>query len=442
MKIGVIGTGYVGLVTGACFSDVGNEVVCYDIDQNIISDLQKGIVNIYEHGLKNKILDGIKSSKLSFSNDIKKICDNKDIIFIAVGTPGLSNGETDLTYIFAAAENIGKTIESEILVIVKSTVPVGTTFRIRDIIKENIKKRNLDLEISVVNNPEFLREGNAVSDFLNPERIIIGAENKSSVQIIKNLYKPFSLSTTKFIGMDVLSSEMTKYASNAMLATRISFMNEISRICEVVGANVNDVRRGMGADSRIGYKYLYPSVGYGGSCFPKDLASLSKVSTDRGYNPKIINATIEVNSKQIIHFTNRLLNYLESCAKDSKTVSIWGLSFKPETDDIREAPSLYMIRKLIKNNITVKVYDPKAVNKIKDIFCNKIHYYKTKYDALLKSDVLVVLTEWKEFKNPQYKKIIKAMETPVIFDGRNIYNKNELNSIGIEYYQIGFKDKY
>ena len=440
MKIGVIGTGYVGLVTGVCFSDAGNEVICYDIDDNKVKSLSNGEVTIYEPTLKTKLKSNLKSSNISFSSDLSRICKDNDILFIAVGTPSKDDGSADLSNLFLVAENIGKRIRDGICVVVKSTVPIGTTLKVREIINKEIEKRKIKVDFNIVNNPEFLREGRAVSDFMRPDRIVIGANNSDAFELMRRLYKPFSINRSKLICMDILSSEMTKYASNSMLATRISFMNEISQICEAVGANVNSVRDGMGADSRIGYQYLYPSVGYGGSCFPKDLRAISNLAKGYNYETKIINSTIEVNTNQIIHFTNRVKKYLSSI-KGTKKIGVWGLSFKPETDDIREAPSIYLIRELLNMNIEISAYDPKAVRNFDSFMnSNKIVYEENKYDAINNADCMILLTEWQEFRSPDFKSMINIMKSPVIFDGRNIYSKDHLDSLGYRYFQVGVKE--
>ena len=383
--------------------------------------------------LIKEVVVGIQSSTaLTFIDN--------DILFIAVGTPSKSDGSADLSNLFLVAENIGKTIRDGVCVVVKSTVPIGTTIKVEEIINKQIKKRNIDINFNIVNNPEFLREGRAVSDFMRPDRIVIGANSDHAFKLMERLYKPFSINRSKLICMDILSSEMTKYASNSMLATRISFMNEISQICEAVGADVNSVRDGMGADSRIGYQYLYPSVGYGGSCFPKDLRAISNLAKTYNYETKIINSTIKVNTEQIVHFTDRVKKYLSSI-KGKNKIGIWGLSFKPETDDIREAPSIYLIKELLSMDINISAYDPKAMNNFK-LFMNndKILYQDNKYDAIENADCMILLTEWQEFRSPDFKNMKNMMKTPTIFDGRNIYSKNHLDSVGFKYFQVGVRE--
>lgn len=440
MKIGVIGTGYVGLVTGVCLSDAGNSVICYDIDDSKIQSLSKGEVTIYEPTLKTKLKSNLKSRNIHFSSDLSQICNDNDILFIAVGTPSDSDGSADLSNLFLVAKNIGETIRDGICVVVKSTVPIGSTIKVKEIIEKEIKRRKLKINFDIINNPEFLREGRAVSDFMRPDRIVIGAENDQAFELMERLYEPFSINRSKLIYMDILSSEMTKYASNSMLATRISFMNEISQICEIVGADVNHVRSGMGADSRIGYQYLYPSVGYGGSCFPKDLRAISNLAKEYNYETKIINSTIEVNTNQIIHFTDRVKNYLSSI-KGENRIGVWGLSFKPETDDIRDAPSIYLIKELLNLGINISVYDPKAMGNFK-LFINddRIVYKDDKYKAIDSVDCMILLTEWQEFRSPDFRNMKNIMKNPVIFDGRNIYNKNHLDSLGFKYFQVGVKN--
>ena len=438
MNIGIIGTGYVGLVTGACMSDTGNSVICYDIDNSKISALNNGKVFIYEPGLKNLISKNMECGNIKFSSDFSRLCSDNEILFIAVGTPSKSDGSADLSNIFSVAETIGNNISSDITIVVKSTVPVGTTHLVSEKIASIIKERGISVECSVVNNPEFLREGRAVSDFMRPDRIIIGSDNKISFKVMRNLYRPFSINRSKIIEMDILSSEMTKYASNSMLACRISFMNEMSRICEILGADVNHVRNGMGADQRIGYQYLYPSIGFGGSCFPKDLRAMKNISESNGYTPMLVNATIEVNEQQKIHFCNRIIDFIEK--NNTIKVSIWGLSFKPQTDDIRESPSIYIINQLISRGIRVSAYDPKAMENFENYMKNdNIEFGKDKYEILDNSDCLIMLTEWQEFKSPDFHKIKNQMNSPVIFDGRNIYNQEELEELDFKYFQIGVR---
>ncbi len=439
MKIAIIGTGYVGLVSGVCFSEMGNIVTCIDINKNKIENLKKGIISIYEPKLQSMVVRNLERKNLFFSNDLSSVISNVDFIFIAVGTPIGKEGSADLQYVYAVAEEIGQKITKPLIVVNKSTVPVGTADKVRGIIQKEIDNRGKAIDFDVVSNPEFLKEGDAVSDFMEPDRIVIGANNENSLQQMKELYSSFFRTHDRFICMDIRSAEMTKYSSNAMLATKISFMNEIANICERVGADVNKVRLGVGSDTRIGYSFIYPGCGYGGSCFPKDILALKKVAEEHNYNPRLITAVDEVNNKQRLVLVDKII---DKFGKDlsERTFALWGLSFKPETDDMREAPSIYIVKELVKLGAKIKVYDPKAMEQAKSIYFKDIEnviYCDYKYDVLQNSDALILLTEWKEFRSPDFNEIKNLLKQPIIFDGRNQYVNCELEKKGIEYICIG-----
>ncbi len=437
MRIAVIGTGYVGLVTGVCFAEMGNRVICVDIDETKISRLNNGEVPIFEPGLKELIYNNTNKS-LFFSTNIEKAINESDIIFIAVGTPMKIDGTANLEAIFNVADTIGETIKEHKIIVSKSTVPVGTTVKIKERINSAIKNRNIDVIIDVVSNPEFLKEGAAVNDFMKPDRVVIGAENEDVVKKMKQLYSPFFRTHDRFITMDISSAEMTKYAANAMLATKISFINEIANICEKVGADVNKVRIGIGSDSRIGYNFMYPGIGYGGTCFPKDISALIHLGRENGYEPQLIASVNNVNQNQKKIFLNKIVRRFGENL-NGLTFAIWGLSFKPETDDMREAPSIYIIKELVKKGAKVKAYDPKAIEEAKKKYFTNIdiYYADDKYDAVKNADALILLTEWKEFRSPDFDHLKKEMKNPVIFDGRNQYNSFNLVEKEIEYYQVG-----
>jgi len=439
MKISVIGTGYVGLVTGACFAEMGNDVICVDIDVQKIESLKQGDIPIYEPGLEQMVLENYKKKTLYFTTDIKEALNCSNICFIAVGTPMGENGSADLQYVLAVAKAIGENMQSHTYVIDKSTVPIGTADRVREVIQEVLHQRHSDLTFDVVSNPEFLKEGAAIEDFMKPDRIVIGADSNGAIEVMRELYAPFTRSHDRFISMDIRSAEMTKYAANAMLATKISFMNEIANICERVGADINHVRNGIGSDSRIGYAFIYPGCGYGGSCFPKDVQALARIAKEKGYTPKILDAVEEVNyvQKRVISdkVVKRFGEHLEG-----KTFAVWGLAFKPETDDMREATSIVVINELTKRGAKIKAYDPKAREEAENFYLKDnrdIAYVDSKYSALLNSDALLLLTEWKEFRSPDFDEISKQLKNRVIFDGRNQYNRKKLEENGFEYYQIG-----
>lgn len=440
MNLGVIGTGYVGLVTGACFSEMGNNVICIDVDKQKINNLKKGIIPIYEPGLGEIVRENTNKT-LFFSTDLTKGILKSDILFIAVGTPMSADGSADLSAVYTVAEEIGKKIRSYKIIVSKSTVPVGTCDKIKNIIQSEIEKRNKNIDFDIVSNPEFLKEGDAISDFMKPDRVIVGAENEEVVKKMKELYDPFFRINDRFISMDIRSAEMTKYAANAFLATKISFINEIANLCERVGADVNNVRVGIGADKRIGNSFIYPGIGYGGTCFPKDIAALINLGNENNYSPKIITAVDRVNKEQKVSFMNKILARFGQDLS-SKTVAIWGLSFKPGTDDMRDAPSIYIVNELVKKGAKVRVYDPKAMGEAKDKYFTglDVYYGKNKDEVLETSDALILLTEWKEFRSPDFKDIKKRLSSLIIFDARNQYSKLNIQKLGFEYYQIGKKN--
>ncbi|KZX16039.1 UDP-glucose 6-dehydrogenase TuaD [Methanobrevibacter cuticularis] len=438
MNITVIGTGYVGLVTGACFSEMGNIVYCVDVDENKIKSLKNGIIPIYEQHLKRIVNNNYNNRNLIFTTELKEGLQNSDICFIAVGTPMAEDGCADLSVVFQVAKNIGQIMTNDLIVVTKSTVPVGTGHKIRKIIQKELDKRNVNYNFEMVSNPEFLKEGTAVEDSMRPDRVIIGSEDEKTINTIKELYAPYVKNHDRFIVMDIRSAEMSKYASNAMLATRISFMNEVANICEKVGADINKVRLGVGSDNRIGYSFLYAGCGYGGSCFPKDVSALIKTGEIAGYSPKILNEVENVNNEQKMVLVNKIK---EKFGEDLSNLSfgLWGLSFKPGTDDMREAPSIVIINELIESGATIKAYDPKAREPAEAIFVNNqnIEFCDNKYDALDDSDGLIIVTEWNEFRSPDFNEISNRLNNKLIFDGRNQFDKEVLNKIGFEYYQIG-----
>jgi UDPglucose 6-dehydrogenase len=439
MKLTIVGTGYVGLVTGACFSEMGNKVYCIDIDDGKVEDLKKGIIPIYEPGLKDLVSKNCKNGNLFFSTQLEDGLKNSSICFIAVGTPMGEDGSADMQYVLAAAHEIGKTVSRDLIVVNKSTVPVGTGDQVKKIIDNELEKRKVEYKINVVSNPEFLKEGAAVADFMRPDRVVIGADDEEALQTMKDLYTPFTINHERFITMDVRSAEMTKYASNAMLATRISFMNEMANICERVGADVNHVRDGIGSDSRIGYSFLYAGCGYGGSCFPKDIKALIKTAHDHGYESQILKGVEYVNNQQKLSLVNKIVKRFGDDLK-GYTFAVWGLSFKPETDDMREAASVVIINNLINLGAKINSYDPKAMDAAKEYYFKDnrdIKFFKNKYDAIEYVDALILVTEWKEFRSPDFDEIKEKIGNKIIFDGRNQYNKDRMNKLGFEYYQIG-----
>lgn len=439
MNIVVIGTGYVGLVSGTCFSEMGNNVSCVDIDTAKIEKLKQGIMPIYEPGLKQMVLKNVESGNLHFTVDLSEVIQSAEMIFIAVGTPMGDDGSADLQYVLAVANSIGNIIQKKIIIVDKSTVPVGTADKVKATIQEALDARNVSIEFDVVSNPEFLKEGAAIIDFMKPDRVVIGAESDYAIERMKQLYAPFCMSHERFITMDVRSAEMTKYAANAMLATKISFMNEIANICEQVGADANQVRIGIGSDNRIGYGFIYPGCGYGGSCFPKDIKALRKIAEEHNYKASLITAVEEVNNVQKLVIAKKIIKKFGEDLT-GKVFGIWGLAFKPGTDDMREAPAIYIIKELVKRGAKIQVFDPKAMVEAKEFYLKDlttIDYVNSKYEALTKADAMLLLTEWKEFRSPDFDEIKNLLKTPIIFDGRNQYNMFNLEAKGFEYHQIG-----
>lgn len=439
MNITVIGSGYVGLVSGTCFAEVGNRVNCVDIDPIKIEKLNQGVIPIFEAGLELMVVKNLKNKNLFFTTELEKALKSSDIAFIAVGTPMGDDGSADLQYVLAVAKSIGQAMQKRLIIVDKSTVPIGTADKVKAVIQNELDARSSDLQFDVVSNPEFLKEGAAIVDFMKPDRVVIGSDSKYAIKKMKELYSPFFKSRDRFITMDIRSAEMTKYAANAMLATKISFMNEIANICEKVGADANQVRLGIGADQRIGYSFIYPGVGYGGSCFPKDVKALTKIAKENGYNAQLIKSVEDVNDVQKLVIARKIVTRFGEDLT-GLTFGIWGLSFKPGTDDMREAPSIYVIKELVGRGAKIKVYDPKAVLEAKEFYLKdviNINYKTSKYEVLTESDALVLLTEWKEFCSPNFKKIKEQLKSPVIFDGRNQYIAYDLEKKGFEYFRIG-----
>ena len=439
MKISVIGTGYVGLVTGTCFAETGIDVTCVDVDGVKIEKLKKGIVPIYEPGLEEILERNVKKNRLRFTTNLASSLKDCEVAFIAVGTPPDEDGSADLKHVLDVASDIGKYIEDYLVVVTKSTVPVGTAKKVKDTVQKELDNRGIDIKFDVVSNPEFLKEGAAVTDFLKPDRIVIGVESEKAEEIMKRLYKPFLLNGHPIIFMNIPSAEMTKYAANAMLATRISFMNEIANLCEITGADVNLVRKGIGSDPRIGNRFIYPGIGYGGSCFPKDVKALIKTAKEYNYNMRVLSAVEEVNEHQKSVLFKKVHEYFNEDLTD-KMISIWGLSFKPETDDMREAPSLVIIEKLLEAGCYIKGYDPQARKEAKRILGDKIEFANDQYEALIDADCLLILTEWQEFRYPNFKVMAKLMKQNIIFDGRNIFDIKEMRELGFKYFCVGIKN--
>lgn len=436
MKIAIVGTGYVGLVTGTCFADIGVDVVCVDTDEGKIEGLRKGVIPIFEPGLEELVLRNTKSGRLSFTTSLEECLPKVDVVFIAVGTPPDEDGSADLTYVLTVARTIGRYMTEYKLVVTKSTVPVGTARQVRGVIQEELDRRQIQVEFDVASNPEFLKEGNAVKDFMSPDRVVVGVESVRAEKLMSKLYKPFLLNNFRVIFMDIPSAEMTKYAANAMLATRISFMNDIANLCELVGADVNMVRNGIGSDTRIGRKFLYAGIGYGGSCFPKDVKALIRTAEQNHYSMKVLRAVEEVNEIQkSILFDKFSREFSGKLA--GLTVSVWGLAFKPETNDMREAPALVLIDRLLQAGCKVRVYDPIAMGECKRRIGESVYYACDMYDSVVDADALFLVTEWKEFRLPSWKVIYKTMAHRVIFDGRNIYDKRELEELGFVYHCVG-----
>jgi UDPglucose 6-dehydrogenase len=433
MKIAVVGTGYVGLVTGTCFAETGNTVTCVDIDKNKVEKLSNGQITIYEPGLEKLFLRNQREERLKFTTNLEEGIADAKIIFLALPTPPGEDGSADMKYILGVANDLGKILKDYKVIVDKSTVPVGTAEKVRDAIAKNCK-----CEFDVVSNPEFLREGVAVEDFMKPDRVVIGTESEKARKIMADLYAPFVRQGNPVIFMDERSSELTKYAANSFLATKISFMNEIARLCELMGADVDMVRRGIGGDERIGKRFLFPGIGYGGSCFPKDVQALVKSASDVKYDFRILNAVMDVNEKQKVHLIPRIKKYFNNNVTGKK-IALWGLAFKPNTDDIREAPALYIIEELLKAGATVTAFDPEAMKNVRDVVGDKISFTENQYDALNNCDALIIATEWSEFRTPDFEKMTQRMKSKVIFDGRNVFDLSQMKDLGFYYESIGRK---
>jgi UDPglucose 6-dehydrogenase len=446
MNICVIGTGYVGLVAGTCLAESGNDVICVDIDEKKIERLNGGEVPIYEPGLEELIKRNREDGRLRFTTDLSMAVRESLICFIAVGTPPGEDGSADLNYVLDAARGIGRAMDGYRVIVDKSTVPVGTAEKVRDVVRKELQLRGVDHEFDVVSNPEFLKEGAAIDDFMKPDRVVIGADNGKAAEIMEELYSPFVRTGKPILIMDVKSAEMTKYAANAMLATKISFINEIANLCELVGADVASVRRGIGSDSRIGFEFLFPGVGYGGSCFPKDVQAIIRTASEFGYEIRILRAVEEVNKGQKSVLVDKILRHFQPAVGsrqsankplEGKTIGVWGLSFKPRTDDMREAPSITIIDRLLEAGARVKAHDPEAMDEARKVFGDRIEYMRDNYEVVRGADALAVVTEWNEFRRPNFERMKSLMKTPVIFDGRNIYEPKEMKEYGFTYYGIG-----
>ncbi|MBT5585735.1 MAG: UDP-glucose/GDP-mannose dehydrogenase family protein [Flavobacteriaceae bacterium] len=442
MNLTVIGTGYVGLVSGTCFAEMGNKVHCIDIDQQKIDHLKNGVIPIYEPGLEAMVKRNVENNSLHFSTDIAAQLPTTDVAFIAVGTPMGEDGAADLQYVLQVAKSIGTHMKKPLIIVDKSTVPVGTADKVRNAIQEALDLRGENISFSVVSNPEFLKEGDAIADFMKPDRVVIGAEDPEACEVMRKLYMPFFRSSMdRLITMDVRSAEMTKYVANAMLATKISFMNEVANICELVGADVNKVRIGIGSDSRIGYSFIYPGSGYGGSCFPKDVKALRKTALENGYDARLIGAVEAVNESQKMVIAKKVVARF-GADLSGKTFAVWGLAFKPETDDMREAPAIYIIKDLVKRGAKIQAFDPKAMEEAQHYYLKdtpNVRYTTNKYEALENAHAMILLTEWKTFRAPDFDAIKTALQDPIVFDGRNQYSDIEMQKRGFEYYQIGKK---
>jgi UDPglucose 6-dehydrogenase len=439
MKITIIGTGYVGLVTGTCFAEMGNNVTCIDVDAKKINALKNGVIPIYEPGLETLVVKNIANGNLNFSTQLSDALPSTEIVFIAVGTPMGDDGSADLQYVLAVASQLGKEMTHDLIVVDKSTVPIGTADKVKATIQKELDQRDSSLNFQVVSNPEFLKEGAAIEDFMKPDRVVIGAEDEIAFVKMRTLYAPFLRNHDRLIEMDIRSAEMTKYAANAMLATKISFMNEVSNICELVGADVNKVRLGIGSDNRIGYSFIYPGCGYGGSCFPKDVKALKKIAEEYGYQAQLITSVENVNNQQKLVIAKKVIKRFGEDLK-GKTFALWGLAFKPGTDDMREAPAIYVVKELVKRGAKIQTYDPKAMEEAKGFYLKDVEgvtYNNAKYETLTNADALIMLTEWKEFRSPDFEEIKAQLNNPIIFDGRNQYNIFNLEEKGFEYYQIG-----
>ncbi|MBQ3878426.1 MAG: UDP-glucose/GDP-mannose dehydrogenase family protein [Prevotella sp.] len=437
MNIAIVGTGYVGLVSGTCFADTGVNVTCVDVDAAKIERLQRGEIPIYEPGLDELVKKNVNAGRLKFTTDLASVLNDQDIVFSAVGTPPDEDGSADLKYVLQVARTIGQNINKYLVVVTKSTVPVGTARKVRLTIEEELKKRGVDVPFDVASNPEFLKEGNAIKDFMSPDRVVVGVESEKAKKALTRLYKPFLINNFRVIFMDIPSAEMTKYAANSMLATRISFMNDIANLCERVGADVNMVRAGIGSDTRIGRKFLYAGCGYGGSCFPKDVKALIKTADQNGYSMEVLKAVERVNERQKSVLFEKLQRAFGGESLKGKTIAMWGLSFKPETDDMRESTALVMIGKLLEAGCQIRAYDPIAMDECRRRVGDQVTYCRDMYDAVLDADALLLLTEWKEFRLPTWGVIKKAMKNPLVIDGRNIFDIEELQENGFEYHCIG-----
>ena len=436
MKIAIVGTGYVGLVTGTCFAEMGVDVTCVDVQKEKIENLKNGIIPIYEPGLENLVNRNRDAGRLNFTSDLTEVLDEVEIVFSAVGTPPDEDGSADLKYVIEVARTIGRNMNKYVLVVTKSTVPVGTAKKVKAAIQEELDKRGVEIPFDVASNPEFLKEGAAIKDFMSPDRVVVGVESEKAQKLMTKLYRPFLLNNFRVIFTDIPSAEMIKYAANSMLATRISFMNDIANLCELVGADVNMVRKGIGSDSRIGSKFLYPGCGYGGSCFPKDVKALIKTAEKNGYTMRVLRAVEEVNEAQKSILFDKVQKRFDGDLQGKK-VAIWGLAFKPDTDDMREAPSLVLIEKLLAAGATVSVYDPIAMEECKRRIGDIVTYAKDIYDAAFDADALMVVTEWKEFRLPSWAVLKRTMKQPILIDGRNIYDRHELAEQGFQYSCIG-----
>ena len=436
MKVAIVGTGYVGLVTGTCFAETGVDVTCFDIDEKKIRNLKSGIIPIYEPGLEKMVKRNIENGRLKFTTKLSENLNDIQVVFSAVGTPPDEDGSADLSYVLQVAKDVGKNMTDYLVFVTKSTVPIGTAEKVKAAISQELEKRAVTIDFDVASNPEFLKEGSAVEDFLRPDRIVVGIESKKAEKILKRLYKPFVLNGHPIIFMDIPSAEMTKYAANAMLATKISFMNDIANLCEIVGADVSNVRRGIGSDTRIGNKFIYAGTGYGGSCFPKDVKALIKTADENNYSLEILKAVENVNERQKSVLYNKLYEYYKGNL-NGKNIAVWGLSFKPNTDDMREAPALVLIDKLKQIGANIKAYDPVAIDEAKRIIGDKIEYVNDKFEALVDADALLLVTEWNEFRVLNYNVMSKLMKQKVVFDGRNIYDHIEMQENGYDYFGIG-----
>ncbi len=437
MNIAIVGTGYVGLVSGSCFSEMGINVTCVDVNENKIKSLQQGLIPIYEPGLETIVRKNMADGRLHFSTSLEECIDDCDAVFIAVGTPPGEDGSADLKYVLEVARTFGRNIKRYTLLVTKSTVPIGTAAKVRKAVEEELKNRGMDIPFDVASNPEFLKEGSAIKDFMSPDRIVVGVDSDRAKELMERIYRPFQLNNYRVIIMDILSAEMTKYAANAMLATRISFMNEMARLCEVTGANIDKVRAGIASDTRIGSKFLYPGCGYGGSCFPKDVKALIKTGEENGIKMEVISAVESVNNSQKKVLFEKLLKAFGGNIK-GRTIAVWGLAFKPETDDMREAPSVVLINALLEAGAIVRAFDPIAADEARNHYLgNTVYYANSIYDAADGADAIALVTEWKEFRVPNWQKIKACMKGNVVVDGRNIYTPSEMSELGLKYYSIG-----